>query len=224
MRAPTVADFMTREVFTAVPETTFKQLVAMMVLRELDALPVIDPSGRPLGVVAEADALTRLEFHGGTDPAPLLAGARRRARWYKAHGVTAADLMTRPAFTISDTSSLDRAVRLLADRAVRRLYVVDGTGCLVGVLTRCDALSVFLRSDSAIRADVEGALCSTTTPRHVEVQVDVRVADGVVTLEGTLTLHSAVDRAGVRASHVPGVVAVRNNLRFYVDDLLITGM
>lgn len=224
MRAPIVADFMTREVFTAVPETIFKQLVAIMVLRELDALPVIDPCGRPIGVVADADALTRLEFHAGTDPAPLLAGARRRARWHKAHGLTAADLMTRPAVTVSETSSLDRAVRLLAEHAVRRLYVVDDASCLVGELTRCDALSVFLRSDSSIRADVEDALRSTTTTRHAEVQVDVRVADGVVTLEGTLILHSAVDRAGIRASHVPGVVAVRNNLRFNVDDLLITGM
>jgi CBS-domain-containing membrane protein len=216
---------MTREVFTAVPETSFKQLVAVMVLRELDALPVIDPSGRPIGVVAEADALTRLEFHACTDRLPLLASARRRARWNKAHGLTAAELMTRPALTVAETSSLERAVRVMADHAVRRLHVVDGIGCLVGVLTRRDALSVFLRSDSAIRADVESALSSwTTTTRRAEALIDVRVADGVVTLEGSLTLHSTVEQAGVRASHVPGVVAVRNNLRFDVDDLLITGM
>ena len=57
-------------------------------------------------------------------------------------------------------------------------------------------------------------------------RVTVRVVDGIVTLEGTLTLHSAVERAIGNACQVPGVVAVRSTLRFDVDvdDLMITGL
>jgi osmotically-inducible protein OsmY len=52
----------------------------------------------------------------------------------------------------------------------------------------------------------------------------VHVTGGIVTLDGTLTLHSTVQRAGDAAHHVPGVVAVRNNLRYDIDDLMITGL
>ncbi len=218
MRKPTVADVMTRQVVTAVRDTPFKELVGTMVGRGLDALPVIDHSGRPIGVVAEADALTKLEFHAGADLPPLLAGTHRRARWYKSHGLTAADLMTTPARTVSEHDTLDRAVHTLADCGVRRLYAVDRTGVLVGVITRPDALRIFLRSDSAISADVEQEIVGWSR------RLTVRVSDGVVTLDGSLALHSSVDRATVVTSQIPGVVAVRNNLRYDIDDLMITGL
>ncbi|PXY17006.1 MULTISPECIES: CBS domain-containing protein [Pseudonocardiaceae] len=221
MRELTVADVMTRQVITAVPDTTFRELVGTMIVHGLDALPVIDHSGRPIGVVAEADTLTKLEFHGGADQAPLFAGTRRRNRWYKAHGLTAADLMTRPALTVIDDSTLDRAVHAMADHGVRRLYVVEHTGHLVGVLTRHDALRLFLRSDSAILADIERAILGKATRTR---RLTVRVTDGIVTLDGTLALHSAVERAKIITSRVPGVIAVHNNLRYDLDDLMITGL
>jgi hypothetical protein len=37
-----------------------------------------------------------------------------------------------------------------------------------------------------------------------------------------LTLHSSAERAGQAAHHIPGVVAVHNNLRYDIDDLMIT--
>jgi osmotically-inducible protein OsmY len=54
--------------------------------------------------------------------------------------------------------------------------------------------------------------------------VGIRVAGGVVTLEGALSLRSATERAEWIARGVPGVISVRNNLRFDVDDLMITGL
>lgn len=221
MREPTVADVMTREVITAVPDMTFKQLVGTMIAHGLDALPVIDRAGRPAGVVAEADTLAKLEFHCGIAHPPLLAGSRRRARWYKAHGLTAAALMTTPALTVAKGSTLDQAVRAMADHGVRRVYVVDDDGYLTGVLTRHDVLKLFLRRDTEIQADVEREIAGRTTSAR---EITVHVADGVVTLDGSLTLHSAVERATVVVGYVPGVIAVRNNLRYDIDDLMITGM
>jgi CBS domain-containing protein len=61
-----------------VADTPFKELVGTMIARDMDALVVIDPAGRPVGVVTEADVLTKLEFHGGADYPPLLAGSHSR--------------------------------------------------------------------------------------------------------------------------------------------------
>jgi CBS domain-containing protein len=144
MREPTVAEVMTRAVATAVSDTPFREIVSAMIGSGVSALPVIDPAGRPIGVVGEADVLAKLEFHCGADAPPLLASARTRARWHKSSARTAADLMTTPATTISTEAPLRAAVRRLASAQLRQLCVVDRTDRLVGVLAHPDALRLFL--------------------------------------------------------------------------------
>ncbi|TCO61948.1 BON domain-containing protein [Actinocrispum wychmicini] len=221
MREPTVHDVMTRHVITAVSDTTFKELAGTMLAHGIDTLPVIDISGRPVGVVTEADILTKLEFHGGTDPLPLLAGSHGRARWHKSSALHAADLMTTPPITTTPRTSISTAIHQMAQHRIRQICVVTCSGHLVGMLARRDALHLFVRSDSAIETDVEADLATRTSHPN---QVTVCVTDGIVTLDGTLTLHSTVQRAGHAAHHVPGVVAVHNNIRYDVDDLMITGL
>lgn len=221
MHEPTVAAFMNPRVITAVPDTPFRELVGTMIAHDLDALPVIDLTGRPLGVVTDADVHAKLEFHNGTDSPPLLAGAHCRARWRKSSGATAADLMTTPAATINEHAPLTEAIHMLG--TARRVYVTDHTHRLVGVLTRHDTLRLFLRSDHAIQADIERDILTpvrTAEARHLTVHV----THGIVTLEGTLTLHSTAETLYHHTHHVPGVIAVHNNLHYTVDDLLITGM
>lgn len=220
MSEPTVADVMARHVVTMVPSTTFKELVGTMISHDLDALPVIDLSGRPTGVVEDVDVLTKLEFRGGADHPPLLTYGRRRARWHKSSGLTAADLMTAPR-TITQHSPLAAAVQTLTREQIRTLCVVDTAGRLVGTLSRRDALRLFLRGDGPIQADLEHEIAAVTERAGA---VSAHVAGGVVTLEGALILRSAVENLGRAAQRVPGVIAVRNHVRYEVDDLVITGL
>ena len=53
--------------------------------------------------------------------------------------------------------------------------------------------------------------------------VDVRVADGVVTLDGLLGRKSLADTIVRLVAALPGVVGVRNNLRYGVDDVVAAG-
>ena len=220
MPEPTMAELMSRRVITVGPDAGFKELAAVMITHELSAVPVIDATGCPLGVVTERDLLTKLEFHGGTDTAPLLVGSACRTRWRKSSALIAADLMTAPAITAADTRA-GVAAHTMVSQHLCVLCVVDGDGRLIGVITRADLIRLFLRCDDAIQAEVERDLADAARPPH---QVTVYVAEGIVTLEGTLTLHSATARAGRIAHHVPGVLAVHNNIRYDVDDQMITGM
>ncbi|TNC28033.1 CBS domain-containing protein [Amycolatopsis alkalitolerans] len=210
-----VADVMTRQVFTAGPDTPFREVVTILVAHDLPALPVIDTMGRPVGVVTAADAAIKLEFHGGTDLPPLLGGVRCWGRWRKAGGLTAAELMTTPAPTIPAGTSVHAALRHLADHHLAQVCVVDSEGRLGGVFTHRDALGTFLRPDSAIRADLGN---------RVPAEVTVHVTDGVVTLDGTLYLRSMTDRAASVAACTFGVIAVHNDLRYDVDDLTVHGI
>jgi CBS domain-containing protein len=118
-----VADLMTHPVVAVSPGMPFRRLVAVLTEYRLGSVPVVDAHQRPIGVVTETDLL----ITGGRAPE-----------------ATANELMTRRAGTVSRDERLAIAARRMIEEKVSRLYVVDGSGRLVGVLTKRDALRVFL--------------------------------------------------------------------------------
>jgi CBS domain-containing protein len=223
MREPTVASVMTTKVITVAPETPFKDVVTLLTTNDISAVPVIGPHGTVIGVVSEADVLPKQEFHGGADPLPH-GVARRRRRWYRSLGLCAAELMTTPVLTIGPDASITLAARRLAENRVRRLFVVDTDGRLVGVLSRRDLLGMFLRSDEDILADIqEHVFDPPLGPSPEPSPVSVTVADGVVTLDGEVERRSDTGMfVYLIQAAVPGVISVRSNLRYRVDDLAPT--
>ena len=221
MPEPTVATVMTRMVFTAAADTPFQEIVAAMTDRGLSMLPVIDTTGRPIGIVSDVDTLAKLEYHCGADYIPMLASRRTRTRWHKAIARTADALMTTPAPTIPADTPISTAAHHLADPHPNALCVTDHTGQLVGVLTRRDLLRVYLRGDHAIETDIQAQLAHAI---HDHRHITVDVTNGIATLTGTLTLHSTAERAHRIARSIPGVITTRNNLTFHVDDLTFTGL
>jgi CBS-domain-containing membrane protein len=220
MGEPTVGDVMSRHIRTAVPDTPFKELAAIMVTGDITAVPVIDEAGHPVGLVSEDDLLAKLEYHDGADRPTLLAGSQSRTRWRKSSALTAADLMTTPAVTTADLP-VSAAARHLATQHMHALCVVDPTNLLIGLLTHRDALTLYLRSDHAIQTDLEREIKKVVRdPRGLTV----RVVNGIVTLDGTVRLRSEADRVGYLAHHTHGVIHVHNNLASEYDDTLITGL
>ena len=216
MWEPTVESVMTRKIVTARARTTFKELVGLMTTHRVSGLPVVDLMGRPVGVVSEADVLVKQEHLRARDSKPWF-GRARRARWRRATGREAADLMTAPAVTIGADATVTAAARVLAEKNIRRLCVVDGEGVLVGVVSRRDVIGTFLRDDEVIRADIE---------EHVFRKgmwlfpgtLTVAVTGGVATLDGSVERRTTTQIAGQLTKAVPGVVDVRNNLSYELDD------
>ncbi len=216
MKELTVDTVMTKEVVTARPETTFKDVVRLMSEHRVSGLPVVDTKGKPLGVVSEADTLVKQEQHGGSATRPWL-GRARRARWQKATGRVAADLMTAPPVTIGPDTTVTAAARIMAHKNIRRLCVVDGDGKLIGIVSRRDVIGTFLRDDDAIRADIEEHVFKRGMWLFPGSLVVV-VADGVATVDGSVERRTTALVAGQLIQAVPGVVAVRNNVRYELDD------
>jgi CBS domain-containing protein len=217
VREPDVASVMTSPVITARPGTPFKRLVEMMTDHGIGAVPVVDEQNRPLGVVSEADAIAKQEFHGG-DGEPPHGDRAGRDRWYRALALTAGELMSTPVHTVPAGEPVSVAAGLLANERVRRMFVVDDDGRLAGVVSRRDLLTIYLRSDGELRADIE-ALLGSPAVGVPEDTVGVSVRDGTVTVDGVLTSRRQADVVGRAVLAMPGVVGVRNNLRYVVDDL-----
>jgi CBS domain-containing protein len=125
--------------------------------------------------------------------------------------------MTSPAITISPDATLVAAAKLMDQRRVKRLPVVDADHRLIGIVSRADLLKTFLRDDDEIREEVIRDVFMRVLwaePERFEVTVD----DGVVTLSGELQLRSSTVIAVRLTRKVDGVVDVIDKLSYQIDD------
>ncbi|HUZ89550.1 MAG TPA: CBS domain-containing protein [Candidatus Acidoferrales bacterium] len=211
-----VRSVMTAGPVVAVETTRFKEIVGMLAEYRISALPVVDDSGRLVGVVSEADLLHKEAF-GLQGDHHLVESRRMRREHAKAGALLARDLMTSPAVTIGTEASIAEAARVMHDKGVKRLPVVDEDGRVVGIVTRSDLLRVFLRPDAMIREDVvEGLIVKTLwmDPTSIEVHV----TGGVVKLSGKVDRKSDIRILTNLIGGVDGVVSVVSGLGFRYDD------
>lgn len=217
MRRLTVRDVMTHDVITVRTGTSFKEIARQLGENNISAMPVLDEEGRLVGVVSEADLLHK---EGYRDRARL--PHRRTIIWMrrslgKAAGGTAGDVMTSPAVTIEPDATLAEAARFMANRGVKRLPVVTVDGELIGIVSRADLVSAYLRTDVAIAEEIEELLASHVLLTE-DGSINVQVRDGVVTLSGELGRRSSVEIAERLTREVDSVVDVQTDVTYRWDD------
>jgi CBS domain-containing protein len=210
----TVREVMTRSVVTVSLDTGFKNLATIMEERGIGALPVLDASGCVAGILSETDLLRKEEY--AEDPAarrpPLLGRGRDRAG-----ALTAEDVMTSPVVTISPDASIVEAARSLDRHHVGHLVVAEEDGSLAGIVSPRDLLKVYLRTDEDIRGEILHDIVTTYLGIDPE-RVEVAVEGGTVTLRGEVEHKSMVPLAARLIRAVDGVVDVKADLSYAVDD------
>jgi CBS domain-containing protein len=226
----TVKDVMSVRVVAVRRGVSYKEMAANLRKFRISAFPVVDDDGIVVGVVSEADLLAKEAIDLARDAVKarytrvpeMVAGKTRRKELQKADGLTAGDLMTRPAVTVTPDEPVENAVRLMYNCRVKRLPVVDAGGRLVGIVSRADVLAVFDRPDKEILAEITDHIILR------ELLLDpgrfiVTVADGVVTVRGNpetaVVGHNLVEKI----RHVQGVVAVRDKLAYPPHEQSIPG-
>lgn len=201
-----VGDVMTRTVVALGSGAAFKDIVRAMRQFQISVLPVVDDEYRVLGVVSEADLLSKEELRDGADHG-LLPARLMLADPAKAGARTAGELMTVPPVTVRPDETVSGAARTMAHRQVSCLPVVDGEGVLKGVVSRFDLLKVFLREDLDIAGEIRREVVARLFPNPLE-PVRVTVRDGVVRLTGRVPDTSLVPVAVRLVRAVAGVVDV----------------
>jgi CBS domain-containing protein len=208
-----VSDVMTTPVITTPERTLVRELVGIMSTHRVSAVPIVDDDDRVVGLVSEADLLPKVAATGVTGA--RAAGGRRTAA--KTAAASARDLMSTPALSVSADASLSAAAKKMQATKVKRLLVTDGSGQLLGIVSRADLLRPYTRSDSAIRQEV----IDNVLRRVLWIdssQVQVHVDAGVVTLTGAVGRRTTAAIAARLAARVPGVVAVIDQIRDTFDD------
>ena len=216
----TVGDAMTRQVLTVHPDTPFKQIAELLVGQGIDAVPVVDESGRVHGVVSGSD----LTCHEETQPKLtqyLAHGRTTMTHVRKSRARTARELMSSPPRTITQDAGVCAALTTMNRSGVGRLLVMDGHR-LVGILASSDLLRVYTRSDESIQVEAEAAVRQAV--RRTGAGISVVVADGIVHLRGDVERASTSLTAAGAARSVPGVVDVQDDVVAEVDDVnVVTG-
>jgi CBS domain-containing protein len=207
----TVRDVMSTHVIAAHASATYKELAAMLHYQRVSAFPVVDEDNKVIGIVSETDLLAK-EALEGTVPQTLQSLPRQRER-SRVSGLTAGELMSRPPVTIGPDAPVRHAARLMYNKQVKRLPVVDDDGTLIGIVSRSDVLSVYSKPDAEIRDEVTSELIRENFMSDPGL-LSVTVKDGIVTLAGKPgTTEDGYDMvAAVR--HMEGVVAVRDRLSY----------
>jgi CBS domain-containing protein len=207
LRRTLVRDVMSTRVASVGPDTDFDEVVRVLAVHAVRAVPVVEGT-RLLGMVSEAD-LMRTAERG--DPA---AGHERFHRGEPRRPTTARELMSTAVVTVRPDASVAEAARRMRQRGVGWLAVTEFRGAaehVVGVLGRTDVLTVFLRDDAELRGEiVDGVLQPMLGGAAGRVSVDV--ADGVVTLRGSVPRRVQALRVAALVGRLEGVVAVHDEV------------
>jgi CBS domain-containing protein len=141
----TVADVMTTSPIVVTPETTLTEAIKLLATHRISGLPVVDATRKLVGVISETDLMWRET--GVTPPAYIMLldsviylenPLQHERDLHKALGQTVGEVMSKDPITIQPDRALPEAARLMHERKIRRLPVVDAQLQVVGILTRGD--------------------------------------------------------------------------------------
>ena len=134
---------MTKPVITVDPDTTIVEAAKIMLTRHISGLPVVDATGKLVGIVSEGDFIRRREIGTG----------RRRGRWLKfilgpgesawdfvhENGRRIDEVMTPSPVTVTEGTTLAEIADLMERRHIKRLPVLRGDK-IVGMISRANLL------------------------------------------------------------------------------------
>lgn len=112
-------DIMTSTVKTATRDDTLKDVAALMRDGDMGSVPVVE-GGKLVGIVTDRDIVVR-SIADGKDASTSIAEA-----------------MTTDIFSVKPDDFAFEAVRLMGDKQVRRVPVVDDDGNLAGIIAMAD--------------------------------------------------------------------------------------
>jgi CBS domain-containing protein len=213
---------MTRPVITVTLETKIVDAAKTMLQKNVSGLPVVDATGKLVGIVSEGDFIRRSEI--GTQRKRgrflkfILGPGKAAADFVQEHGRKIAEIMTPNPLTISEDTTLEHIVELMEKNHVKRLPVTRGD-TIVGIVSRSNLLQAVASlareipdptaDDDHIRNRVIDAIEKND---WCPFGLSVIVRDGIVHLSGVITEERSRKAAVVAAENVNGVVKVHDHL------------
>jgi CBS domain-containing protein len=149
----TVADLMNHDVVTVLPTTPLSQAIQILVDRQISGLPVVNDAGKLVGVISESDLMWREK---GLDRPPYIMfldsviylqnPAKHDRDLHKVLGQTVGEVMTSHAISITADATIPTAARIMHEKKIHRLPVVDTEDRPIGIITQGDIVKAIAAS------------------------------------------------------------------------------
>ncbi len=130
-----VKDRMPSDLVTITPATSFPEAFRIMRERRIRHLPVVDKSGKLIGIVTQTDLL-----HASPSAATTLSVFEMS---YLLANLHVKEVMSSPVITVSEDAPLEEAARLMVERKIGCLPVMRD-GELIGMITETDIFETFV--------------------------------------------------------------------------------
>jgi len=217
-------DVMVSPVITVTRDMSVAETADILLKNGISAVPVVDATRAPIGIVSESDLMRRAE-----------AGTQRRRSWWlemltssgtiaadfvKSHATMVGDVMTKWPLTVSEETPLAEIADLLESRRIKRVPVVRD-GKVVGIISRANLLQAFAamrrQASSEPAADdrtIRLRVLRTIDEAHLSrpYAMNVTVKDGNVDLWGVVATPEEKTALRVAAEVTRGVASVTNNI------------
>jgi CBS domain-containing protein len=148
---------MRRDTPTVSPDTPVDEVIRIIDRNDIQRVCVVDQEGHFLGLIADRDLLAAFsDRHPGiwdyfASKIPFTERGRRHKHLQRHLEVkTAGEVMNSNIVTVLEDAPIDEAIRLMLERAIKRLPVVDSEGKYKGMVSR----------DSLLRAGFASSLRS----------------------------------------------------------------
>ena len=112
-------EIMTRNVKTVTRSATLQEVAALMRDGDMGSIPVVE-DGKLVGIVTDRDIVVRAVAGGRDALTPI------------------GDVMTAEVFSARENDFVFEAIRLMGDRQVRRVPIINEAGELVGIIAMAD--------------------------------------------------------------------------------------
>ncbi len=147
-------DIMTRDVMSLSFESSVKEALDLLREKEISGLPVVDKEGKFLGMLTEKEILSRIlpsyiskvgRFIYEENPKST------RKKLSEIVNLNVSQLMRKEATTTTEDVTLCEVAHIMLTHKSRRIPVLDKSGKMVGIVTRGDVLSAFMKEAAEIK-------------------------------------------------------------------------
>lgn len=137
LRIP-VREAMTRKVVTISPRADLHEAARVLSEYRISGMPVVDEQNRVLGIISEADLLMLAGMEQGHTFRDILHRILGEPVPAGKSGDRVEQVMSAPAITASPDDDLSEVAKVMDERRIKRLPVIDQQGKVVGIISRGD--------------------------------------------------------------------------------------
>jgi CBS domain-containing protein len=140
MSSTKAKDIMTRDVVYVSRQSPLIEAVDKMAKNDISGLPVVDTDGKVVGVISEKDIISHM---GSKDARSFMEVVAHCLQNKGCVAITvreksAEDIMTTPAITVSEDTTVTKIAGILREKSINRVPVANFDGRIVGIVSRMD--------------------------------------------------------------------------------------